>query len=101
MFSCMGGDIVIVTAGEAKSPRRDLPAATRFIYMVPIGFYVIGTFLAGFNVDYQDPPLLHTWAAYNVPGYHSPIIIAVQKTTMRALPGFLNGCFLFTAYTTA
>ncbi|KAL9608804.1 MAG: hypothetical protein Q9167_006377 [Letrouitia subvulpina] len=31
MFQFLGGDIVLVTAGEAKRPRRDLPTAARYI----------------------------------------------------------------------
>jgi amino acid transporter len=97
----MGGDIVIVAAGEAESPRRDLPPAARYMYMAPICLYILGTFLVGFNVDYLDPNLYHTWAASNGLGSHSPFILAVQKTTIKVLPGFLNGCFLFSAYTAA
>src|ERR1700722_6487217 len=33
MFSCMGGDIIIMTAGEAQEPWTDLPAVTSFVYL--------------------------------------------------------------------
>ena len=31
MFPSMGGDLVLVASAEAKNPRRDLPAAARFV----------------------------------------------------------------------
>ena len=100
MFACMGGDYVVVTAGEAEFPRRDLPIAARFMYLVPIGCYILASFLAGFNVNYMDPHLFHPWASTNSPTSYSPFIIALQYTSIKVLPTFLNGCFLFSAYTT-
>lgn len=100
----MGGDIVIVTAGEARTPRRDLPAAARFMYLVPIGLYILASFLAGLNVNFGDPQLYHPYAAaeYNQAGYHSPFLIALKYTSMpKALSTFFNACFLFSAYTAA
>ncbi|MCJ1283638.1 Cationic amino acid transporter 2 [Xylographa opegraphella] len=100
MFACMGGDYVVVTAGEAESPRRDLPIAARFMYLVPISCYILASFLAGFNVNYMDPHLFHPWASANSSASNSPFIIALGYTTIKVLPTFLNGCFLFSAYTT-
>ncbi|MCJ1417616.1 Cationic amino acid transporter 2 [Xylographa parallela] len=100
MFACMGGDYVIVTAGEAESPRRDLPIAARFMYLVPIGCYMLASFIAGFNVNYMDPHLFRPYASTNSATSYSPFIIALQYTSIKVLPTFLNGCFLFSAYTT-
>lgn len=97
----MGGDLVIITAGEAESPRRDLPPATRFMYMVPIGLYIITSFLLGFNIDFMAPNLPHPWANSPTKISGSPFIIVLKNTTMGVLPGFVNGCFLFSAYTAA
>jgi yeast amino acid transporter len=95
----MGADMVIVTAGEAEAPRRDLASAARFMYLVPIGFNIIGSFLVGFNVNYLEPKLLHPHAAYNHVTSHSPFVIAVGHTTIQVLPTVLKACFLFAAYT--
>ena len=62
IFTLMGGDIVIVAAGEAKWPRKDLPQAVRFMYLAPIGCYIFASFLLGFNINYTEPDLLHPWA---------------------------------------
>lgn len=103
MFTLMGGDIVIVAAGETKSPRNDLPQAVRFMYLAPIGCYVFASFLLGFNINYTEPDLFHPWAnsQHNSNVSHSPFTIVLNYTSIKVLPTFLNGCFVFSAYTTA
>ena len=101
IFACMGGDLVIVTAGEAESPRRDLAPSARFMYLVPIGCYILGSFLVGFNINFMDAKLFHPFASWNYTTSHSPFIIAVGYTSIRVLPALLKACFLFSAYTAA
>lgn len=101
MFACMGGDIVIVTAGEAQFPRRDLAPATQFMYLVPIGCYIVGSFLVGLNVDYLEPRLFRPFAKDNLPTSHSPFVIAAELAGIYALPAVLKAGFLFSAYTAA
>ena len=103
MFTLMGGDIVIVAAGEAKSPRKDLPQVVRFMYLAPIGCYVFASFLLGFNINYTEPDLLHPWANSqpNPNVSQSPFAIVLKYTSIKVLPTFLNGCFVFSAYTAA
>lgn len=59
MFQFMGGDVVLMTAAEAKFPRRDLPKAARFMYLLPVGFYLVAIILVGLNINYLDPRLDH------------------------------------------
>jgi amino acid transporter len=102
VFAFMGGDIVIVTAGESKSPRTDLPPVARFMYLVPIGFYILASFLVGLNINYMDPDLYHPLAkpAAGAPKIsHSPFVIVITHTSIKVLPKFLNACFLLSAYT--
>jgi yeast amino acid transporter len=101
VFACMGGDLVIVAAGEAESPRRDLAPCTRFMYLLPISCYILGSFLVGFNINYMDPKLFHPFAEWNYTTSHSPFVIAVSYTSIRVLPAILKACFLFSAYTAA
>lgn len=105
VFACMGGDIVIVTAGEARSPRKDLPGAAQFMYLAPIGFYILGSFLVGFNVNYSTPDLFHPWAGSKGDRFpsHSPFIIAIRNSSLgpKTLPILYNALFLFAAYTAA
>jgi amino acid transporter len=103
MFTLMGGDIAIVAAGEAASPRKDLPQVVRFMYLAPIGCYVLAAFLVGFNINYTEPDLFHPWAnsRHNPDVSHSPFIIVLKYTSIKVLPTFINGCFVFSAYTAA
>jgi len=57
MFAFMGGDIVAVTAGEAKDPCRDIPPAARYMYKLPVVLYLLSSFLVGFNINYLEPQL--------------------------------------------
>jgi amino acid transporter len=101
IFACIGDDIVVVTAGKAENPHRDLPLAACFMYLAPISFYVLLSFVLGFNINYYNPDLFHTWARDDRNISHSPFIIVMKYTSIKVLPGFLNGCFLFAAYAAA
>ncbi|KAI9865658.1 MAG: Cationic amino acid transporter 2 [Trichoglossum hirsutum] len=99
-FAYTGGDMVMVTAGEARRGRRDLTAAAKYMYLVPVCLYVLASFLVGLNVNFLEPRLyrLHESQA-DITGKLSPFIIAVQRAGIPFLPGFLNACFLFSAHT--
>ncbi|KAI4288384.1 MAG: hypothetical protein L6R35_002346 [Caloplaca aegaea] len=109
MFQFMGGEIVLVTAGEAKRPMRDLPIAARYMYLLPISFYLVAILLVGLNVNYLDPRIYHSHVSYyngaRLEGIQtaarSPFVIAVENAGIRALPGFLDACFIFSALTAA
>jgi amino acid transporter len=104
MFSCMGGDYIAVTAGEAKNPYKDVPAAMSFVYLVPLSIYPFAMIAAAANVNYADPNLSKIYSRGNGPlGQHplSPFVIAVQTTTLQGLPQALNLFFIISAYTAA
>ena len=107
----MGGEIVLVTAGEAKTPRRDLPTAARYMYLLPVGFYLVAIFLVGLNVNYLDPRIYHSHISWHPPNQtrldgiqtalRSPFVIAITNAKINVLPDFLDACFLFSALTAA
>ena len=109
MFQFMGGEMVLATAGEAKYPRRDLPTAARYMYLLPVGAYLIAIVLVGVNVNYLDPKIYHphvTWFMEKrlngiQTASRSPFVIVIENAGIRALPGFLDACFLFSALTAA
>lgn len=101
MFACIGGDIVVVTAGEARKPRKDLPPATRYMYWVPLGLYFLASLIVGFNINFKDPNLFRAYSLSNTNTSHSPFIIIIKTTTIKVLPDFMNACFLFSGYSTA
>ncbi|KAL8939526.1 MAG: hypothetical protein Q9216_003312 [Gyalolechia sp. 2 TL-2023] len=109
MFQFMGGEITLVTAGEAKRPMRDLPVAARYMYLLPASFYLVAILLLGLNVNYLDPRLYHSHLSYVVDprlegiqtAARSPFVIVIQTAGIKVLPGFLNACFLLSALTAA
>lgn len=110
MFQFMGGEIVLVTAAEAESPRRDLPTAARYMYLLPVSLYLVGIFLVGLCINYLDPKLPHPHVDYYRPGsrldgittsVRSPFVIVIQNAGISGLPGFLNAAFMFSALTAA
>ncbi|KAL8868785.1 MAG: hypothetical protein Q9174_004756, partial [Haloplaca sp. 1 TL-2023] len=109
MFQFMGGEIVLVTAGEAKHPMRDLPIAARYMYTLPIISYLILILLLGLNVNYLDPRIYHPHVAYlagsRLDGIQtaarSPFVVVIENAGIRVLPGFLDACFMFSALTAA
>ena len=103
--------MVLATAAEAESPRRDLPTAARYMYILPIGFYMVGIFLVGLCIDYKDPRLPHPHISFvsalgsRLNGVftveRSPFGIVVINAGIRGLPSFLNAAFIFSALTAA
>lgn len=88
--------MVVVTAAEARHPRRDLARAMKFIYLVPLSFYVLLSFAVGLNINYWHPDLIRPYS--NDGKGRSPFIIALRSTGIKGLPEVVNACFLFSAY---
>ena len=103
--------MVLVTAAEVKSPRRDLPVAARYMYLLPVSLYLIGILLVGLCVDYLDPKLSHPHVSQPstlnprlngiTTAARSPYVIAIQAAGITVLPSFLNAAFIFSATTAA
>ncbi|KAL8704701.1 MAG: hypothetical protein Q9201_002163 [Fulgogasparrea decipioides] len=109
MFQFMGGEMVLVTAGEAKRPMRDLPIAARYMYLLPVSFYLVAILLVGLNVNYLDPRIYHSHVTWFLESRlegiqtaaRSPFVVVVENAGIKTLPGFLDACFLFSALTAA
>ena len=110
MFQFTGGEMVLVTAAESMSPRRDLPTAARYMYLLPVSLYLVGIVLLGLCVNYLDPRLVHPHVEYYPAGSRlrgittaarSPFVIVILTAGINGLPGFLNAAFLFSALTAA
>ena len=70
------------------------------MYLAPIILYVLASFCVGLNVNYMTPGFWNPWIAESTnAGSFSPFIIALQYTSIQALPGLLNACFMISAYT--
>ena len=110
MFQFMGGEMVLVTAAESESPRRNLPTAARYMYLLPVSLYLVAIVLLGVCVNYLDPRLVHPHVDYYPAGSRlrgittatrSPFVVVIQTAGVSGLPGFLNAAFIFSACTAA
>lgn len=102
--------MVLVTAAEAESPRRDLPTAARYMYLLPVSLYLVGIFLVGLCINYLDPRLPHPHIDYYPTGSRlngiitatrSPFVIVIETAGIRGLPSVFNAGFIFSALTAA
>src|SRR4051812_11942256 len=100
MFSCLGTDLVAMTAGEAKNPWKDIPITMSFVYLVPLSIYPFAMFAAGANINYANPNLSKIWARDNRAA-RSPFVLAAEASSVHALPKVLNVLFIVLSYTTA
>ncbi|KAF1995487.1 hypothetical protein P154DRAFT_580794 [Amniculicola lignicola CBS 123094] len=101
MFSCSGGEMIAMTAGEAKRPFKDVPIVMSFVYIVPLTLYPFVLMAAGANVNYADPNLPKMWSAGSGRMSQSPFVVAVQESSLHGLPKVLNAFFIVSAYTAA
>jgi len=96
-FSFIGTEIVAITAGEAKNPRRNIPRAIKRVYIRILLFYILGTFVIGLLVPSNDGSL--TLGFKTAAG--SPFVIAIQRSGIQALPSIVNACLLSSAWSAA
>jgi amino acid transporter len=96
-----GVESVIIAAGEAENPRRNLPKAIRRVFWRLLFFYVLGSLAVGVLVPYNDPDLL-TALATSAPGAaSSPWVIAITRAGIPALPSIINVVILSSATSAA
>ncbi|KAF2634637.1 hypothetical protein P280DRAFT_413354 [Massarina eburnea CBS 473.64] len=101
MFSCLGGEMTAMTAGESKEPWKDVPVVMSFVYLLPLTLYPFVLMSAAANVNYADPGLSHIWGAGSDIMTISPFVIAIQTSSLRSLSKMLHMFFIISAYTAA
>ncbi|KAI9805075.1 MAG: hypothetical protein M1825_000909 [Sarcosagium campestre] len=101
-FAYVGVEIVAVTAGEAKYPKRDIPFATKYVWLITICLYVFSVIFVSLCVPWDSKKLLTLGdSKYKNTGAVSPFIIALDEAGVAVLPGLSNAGFLFAAWTAA
>jgi len=91
-FSFQGTELVGITAGESKSPRKDVPKAVNQVFWRILIFYVCCIFLIGLIVRYDDPRLLGSSSDIGV----SPFTLVFTKANFPAAAGTMNAIILIT-----
>ncbi|PWN52633.1 hypothetical protein IE53DRAFT_384890 [Violaceomyces palustris] len=96
-FSFIGTEIVGMTAGESKNPRKAVPSAIRKVWIRILFFYVLGTLSISVLVPHNHPDLsLDTSTAAK-----SPFVIAIKTAGIKGLPSVINACLVTSATSAA
>ncbi|KAJ5215980.1 uncharacterized protein N7498_002387 [Penicillium cinerascens] len=91
-------ELITTAAGEAVSPRRNIPKATnRFIYRL-FAFYVLGSLVIGVTVAYNDKNLLSGVASGASGAGASPFVIGIQNAGIKGLNHVINAAILLSAW---
>ncbi|KAH7922216.1 general amino acid permease 1 [Leucogyrophana mollusca] len=90
-FSFQGMEIVAIAASETENPRRNIAKAVRRVFYRICIFYILGIFITGLLVPYNDPNLLQTAGT----AADSPYVIAM---TRAVLPGIINAGIMTSAF---
>ncbi len=89
-----------VTVGEAQNPRKVIPRAIKLTFWRIIIFYVVSVFLIGTLVPYNDKDLVFANKA-QTGASASPFVVAMIKSGVAGLPGFLNALILIFVFSAA
>jgi len=95
LFAYMGTELIGVTVGEAKNPRKTVPAAIKKTFFRIIFFYICGVLIVGMVVDSSSPLLAQAAAKGTAGGASaSPFVVAIQAAKIKVLPAIINACIL-------
>lgn len=87
-------ELVVVTGGEMKSPRRNLPIAARRYFYRLIIFYILGILAIGVTCPSNDPRLTSGGAGAG----SSAFVVAIANAGISTLPSIVNAGILLSAW---
>ncbi|KAI6097683.1 general APC amino acid permease [Pisolithus croceorrhizus] len=93
-FSFQGMELVAVAASETENPRRNIAKAVRRVFYRICIFYLLGIFITGLIVPYNDPELLQSTGN----AAQSPYVIAMTLAGIKVLPSIINAGILTSAF---
>ncbi|WWC62328.1 uncharacterized protein I303_104924 [Kwoniella dejecticola CBS 10117] len=95
LFAYTGSELVAITVGEAKNPRKTVPAAIKKTFFRIIFFYIFGILIIGMVVDSSSPLLAQAAKAGTSGGASaSPFVVAIKAAGIKVLPSIINACIL-------
>ncbi|KAK6909676.1 hypothetical protein I203_103697 [Kwoniella mangroviensis CBS 8507] len=92
-FSYGGVEFFGITAAESANPRFSIPRAMKQIYFRIGVFYILGTFILGLIVPFDNDRL-----GTSSDAAASPWVIAIQLSGIKALPHIINACLITSAW---
>ncbi|GHJ86723.1 hypothetical protein NliqN6_3125 [Naganishia liquefaciens] len=100
LFAYIGTELIGVTVGEARDPRKAIPRAIRSTFWRILVFYVGGIFIVGLLVPSNSTALAGAnKSAANAAA--SPFVVAIRLAGIKFLPAFINGCILLFVFSAA
>ena len=87
-------ELLVITAGEMKSPRRNLPTACRRFFIRLVVFYILGAFFMGLIIPSNDNRLLGAGNDASA----SPWAIAAKNAGIKGLDSVINAVILLSAW---
>ncbi|RDW70297.1 amino acid transporter-7 [Coleophoma crateriformis] len=93
IFMFMGTEVVGITYGEAKNPRKAIPRAVKQTIARIAIFYIGGIIVLGMAVPYNNSLLLGANKTITSSSA-SPFVVAMKIAGIQILPDIVNGCFL-------
>lgn len=90
-------ELLVVTAGEMRNPRRNLPTATKQYFYRLMIFYVLGVLAIGIICSSKAPGLTSGESSTAA----SPWVIAIKEAGIYALDSVVNGGIIISAWSSA
>lgn len=93
-FSYQGVELVAIAASETQNPRANIKKAVARVFWRILFFYIIGVFICGLIVPYNDPNLLSSTGN----AAESPYVIAMSRAGIKVLPHIINAGVFTSAF---
>lgn len=92
-FAYTGTEVVGAAFAETPNPRRNIPRAIKQSLWRIVVFYILGVFLLGMAVPYNDDRLVGA-TKQKTSAAASPYVIAMRIAGIRVLPDVINALLL-------
>lgn len=93
-FSYQGVELVAIAASETKNPRANIKKAVGRVFYRILFFYIIGVFITGLIVPYNNDDLLSDSGN----AAESPYVIAMSTAGIKVLPHIINAGVFTSAF---
>ncbi|KAF4337996.1 general amino acid permease [Fusarium beomiforme] len=99
VFTIGGPDIISLSAGEIRNPRKTIPKVAKLIVGRVLFFYVVGIFAVGIICNSRDPLLLGAIENGKAGAAASPWVLGLLRLGIRGfLPGLINFLILLSGW---
>ncbi|KAM5356752.1 hypothetical protein ACJ41O_003398 [Fusarium nematophilum] len=99
VFTIGGPDIISLSAGEIRNPRKTIPRVAKLIVARILFFYIVGVLAVGILCNSRDPRLLGAIETGEAGAAASPWVVGLLNLDIKGfLPGLLNFLILLSGW---